>query len=174
MPLPIGHTALGLVAYEMSNPPQRATDRFKTFALITILANLPDMDVVVGLILQGNGAYYHRGPTHSLLFAILSGYLASRAWRLGRLIPRCSFSLGFMLVFSHILGDMLFTSAPVSLFWPLELNWSGGYDTWSDVIHSVLFRGGHDLWIVAAGVLAIAGIRFGRSQIQRRKAAPHT
>ena len=146
MPLPIGHTALGLVAYEMSNPPQRATDRFKTFALITILANLPDMDVVVGLILQGNGAYYHRGPTHSLLFAILSGYLASRAWRLGRLIPRCSFSLGFMLVFSHILGDMLFTSAPVSLFWPLELNWSGVRNVMFHFVVNDAFQYCHGYW----------------------------
>lgn len=166
MPLPLGHTAIGWAAYETTNvsPPPRGEhtliSRIPSFALVAVLANLPDVDVLFGLLFHGNGAAFHRGPTHSLLFALVTGYLASHGWRLWRRIPRFGFGLCAMLVFSHVVADMLLTSAPVSLLWPLELHMTTGHNDWGQVVHMVLFQSIQDAGIVAGSVIYIAGLRF--------------
>ena len=95
MPLPLGHTAIGLATYETVQPSDRHYSRWGTFVFITILANLPDVDILAGLLFHGNGNFFHRGPTHSIMFAILAGYAASHLWRLWDRIPRLGFSLCF-------------------------------------------------------------------------------
>jgi hypothetical protein len=147
MPLPLGHTAIGLTTYELSanDSPFR---RWKRFLYITILANLPDIDVVIGLVLTWNGNAFHRGPTHSLAFALLMGLLAGTAARGCLKIPGISFRHCFLLIFSHVIADALLTSSRVSFFWPFQVNWSAGYAGWTDVMHSILFEGLKDGWIV--------------------------
>lgn len=153
MPMPLGHTAIGLVAFETAQPSQRPGSRLALFAYITLLANLPDLDILFGLLATGNGAAFHRGPTHSLLFALVAGYLASwlmRRWRGG---PQLNFPMCALLVFSHVAADLLLTSAPVSLFWPLQLNWSMGYSDWGNVIQLAVFQSVQDFVIaVLAGI----------------------
>lgn len=162
MPLPLGHTAIGLAAYETIQNSDHDHSRWGVFAVITILANLPDVDILLGLVLQGNGNYFHRGPTHSLLFAILTGYAAANLWRLGVRIPRLGFPLCFGLVFSHVLADMLFTASPVSLFWPFQLYFSPGFSGWDTVMHAVLFLSIRDGGIVVACVLYLGFLRLAR------------
>ena len=70
MPLPLGHTAIGLLTHDIIEPPQAVQSdgtgpvvpflgsRLKTFLLVTLLANLPDMDVIVGLLVDGNGSLF--------------------------------------------------------------------------------------------------------------------
>ncbi len=153
MPMPLGHTAIGLVAYETAQTTQRPGNRLALFAYITILANLPDLDILFGLLFTGNGAAFHRGPTHSLLFALGAGYLAAwlmRRWSRG---PQLGFALCGLLVFSHVVADLLLTRAPVSLFWPLELNFSLGYSDWGNVIQLAVFQSVQDFVIaVLAGI----------------------
>ena len=83
MPLPLGHTAIGLTTHELFSENISAFDQWKMTLFIAVMANLPDMDVLLGLVFAGNGNAFHRGPTHSLTFAVFMGFLASNAWRLG-------------------------------------------------------------------------------------------
>jgi membrane-bound metal-dependent hydrolase YbcI (DUF457 family) len=170
MPLPLGHTAIGWAAYQTMNiessrqrrhcPRSRAV----RFAYVTFLANLPDIDVLFGLLFFGNGNAVHRGPTHSLLFAIAAGYLASKLHRVWPSIPRFGFGICFFLVFSHVAADMLFTATPVSLLWPLDLYLNPGHSSWGNVVHMVLFKNLQDLGIVAVCLLYGLAFRYLRTR----------
>ncbi len=164
MPLPLGHTAIGLATYEL-NSEQSALSRLKIFAWIMILANLPDVDVLFGLLLRWNGSAFHRGPTHSLVFAVVMGLLASRTARLWPAIPAMSFWNCFWIILSHVAADALLTDTAVSFFWPLELNWSAGHSGWEDVARSVLLENAQDAWLIlgAAAVIAVHRVARGRA-----------
>ena len=162
MPLPMGHTAIGLAAYELSSNTNSAHDRLKLIVFLTVLANLPDIDVIVGLLIKWNGNAFHRGPTHSLIFALIMGFLASRAWKISSQIPRVKFGICFLIVFSHILADFCFTSSPVSFFWPFEASWSSGYSGWGDVLTSIIFRGFQDAGIIIGSAISIILVRLMR------------
>jgi membrane-bound metal-dependent hydrolase YbcI (DUF457 family) len=166
MPFPIGHTAIGLAAVETAQSPPTLCSRLSQILFITLLANLPDLDVLVGLIVKGNGAAFHRGPTHSLLFALMAGYGASQLWRLWRRIPKFGFSLSSLLIFSHVVADMFLTAAPVSLFWPLEIYWSPGQSSWGQVVDMVLFQSYQDAGIAVAAVLYVLALRYVRGALQ--------
>ena len=163
MPLPIGHTAIGLVAAETVQVTHTTNSRLVQFIFISVLANLPDIDTVFGLLFYGNGSVYHRGPTHSLLFAFLAGLAASQMWRLWRRIPRFGFQLCALLVFSHVASDMLLTASPVSLLWPLESNAISGHNGWLQVINTVMFKSMQDLGIVLTAIAYLMVLRTIRS-----------
>lgn len=173
MPLPIGHAAIGLAAYETASPYESCCSRWARVIFVAVLANLPDLDILFGLVLHGNGSAYHRGPTHSLLFAVLCGYLASHLWRLRPGIPKFGFGLCSLLIFSHVAADMLLTTTPVSLFWPLEIHWCQGSSSWLQVFDMVLFQSIQDAGIVIAALLygyvlrALRGVVRGASLFAR-------
>jgi membrane-bound metal-dependent hydrolase YbcI (DUF457 family) len=171
MPLPLGHTAIALATYEVSPRRDSAGGRFGLLFGVAVLANLPDIDVLIGLILQGNGHLSHRGPTHSLLFAGLAGYLASAAGRRWPRLPRFGFATAFALVMSHILADSFFTRSPVSFLWPLEVHWSAGVSTWGDVVQSVLFEGLQDIGLIVLSAAVIGLSRFLRSAVAKGRPA---
>ena len=170
MPLPLGHAAIGWAAYETVRPSPgseaHSGQRFPValIAMVTILTNLPDLDVLFGLLFYGNGMAVHRGPTHSLLFALLAGYCAANLWRLWPRIPRLGFGLCFMLVLSHVVADMLLTSAPVSLLWPLEHTLISGYRGWGQVVNMVMYQSIQDFGIIATSFVYIYGLRFIRAK----------
>jgi membrane-bound metal-dependent hydrolase YbcI (DUF457 family) len=173
LPFPIGHTAIGLVAFETAKLNQGCCSRWARVVFVAFLANLPDLDILFGLVLDGNGSAYHRGPTHSLLFAVLCGYLASHLWRLRPGIPKVGFSLCSLLIFSHVAADMILTTSPVSLFWPLEIHWCQGRSSWLQVFDMVLFQSIRDGGIVIAALLygfvlrTIRGVARGGSLFAR-------
>jgi membrane-bound metal-dependent hydrolase YbcI (DUF457 family) len=134
-----------------------------------VLTNLPDMDVLIGLILHGNGNFFHRGPTHSFLFALVIALFASSAWRCWSRIPRVSYLLCFSLIFSHILADALLTAAPVSFWYPLELNSSVGHSGWREIIESVLFGAFRDL-----GIIVVSAVVLLLNRMIRHKPMPIT
>jgi membrane-bound metal-dependent hydrolase YbcI (DUF457 family) len=140
MPLPLGHALIGLTTHELCSENCSAFSRVKLAVFIVILANLPDIDVLIGLLLQGNGNAFHRGPTHSLMFALFMGFLASHAWRLWPKVPKVTFNNCFLFILSHNITDLFFTNAPVSLFWPFEVNWTIGHSGWGDVMGSVFLQ----------------------------------
>ena len=166
MPLPIGHTAIGLATYELSTNNNSALNNLKIFIFLTILANMPDFDVIVGLLIKWNGNAFHRGPTHSLIFALIMGFLASRAWKFSSQIPRMRFDICFLIILTHILADLFFTSSPVSFFWPLEVSWSSGYSGWNDVLTSVFFRAYQDFEVIIGSAILIILIRLIRNFIK--------
>jgi membrane-bound metal-dependent hydrolase YbcI (DUF457 family) len=167
MPLPLGHTAIGLATYEITNTQASGWRRLGTLAFITVLSNLPDIDVLFGLLLTGNGDAFHRGPTHSLVFSAVAAFLASHAWKLCARIPRISFVSAFAIVVSHVVADFLFTTAPVSFLWPLETHWSNGVAGWSDVLSSIVFQGFQDAGLMAACAIFIILVRMVRSRSGR-------
>ena len=148
MSLPIGHATIGFTAYSLFCGNGLSLGRWKAPLGILVLSNLPDVDVVIGLILRGNGSAFHRGPTHSLIFALIAGFLASRLWNLWSQRPGLSFRTCFMLILSHILADAVFTSSPVSFFWPVIVNWSGGHSGLTQVVSLVLFGNYQDVTII--------------------------
>ena len=155
MPLPLGHTAIGWTTHAIIDRKLPSLRNWRHTIFVSLLANAPDVDIVVGLLLYGNGSALHRGPTHSLLFAILVGLLASNAWRFGRLFPQVDFGISFFLILSHVLADFFLTSAPISFCWPLEVNWSVGHTGWADILNSVLFDSFQDAGIILGCVVVL-------------------
>jgi inner membrane protein len=156
MPLPLGHATIGFTIHHLFSRDDSSHKPWKIAFLIVILSNLPDLDVLIGLVLHGNGLVYHRGPTHSLLFSLLVGILASRSSRLWSQIPKMDFWICFAVVSSHVMSDLVFTSSPVSLFWPFEVHWACGYKGWLDVMNSVFFSAFRDAGIIAVCVVLMA------------------
>lgn len=159
MPFPIGHTAIAAATYECSTRASAFTS-VKRLVFIALLANLPDVDIIFGLLLEYNAKAFHRGPTHSLLFALLAGWVA---WRIAKgwlNMQGFGFRQCFYLVLSHVVSDALLTGSKVSFFWPLEVNWTTGTAGWFDVIHTVIFESVQDLGIVALCMLVVVSHRW--------------
>jgi hypothetical protein len=68
MPLPIGHAVIGFTTQSLFSAEESSSDRWKALLGILILSNLPDVDVLLGIVFHGNGNVFHRGPTHSCVF----------------------------------------------------------------------------------------------------------
>ena len=169
MPLPLGHTAAGLAIHDVYAKGRSPLGLWKTLAFVIVLTNLPDIDVLVGLIVHGNGNFFHRGPTHSLLFALIMAFLISNSWRCWSRIPKVNFLFCFLLILSHVVADAVLTAAPVSFWWPLELNLSTGYSGWREVIQSVLFGAFRDL-----GIIVVSGMIILINRLVRHKTIPLT
>ena len=167
MPLPLGHTAAGLAIHDLYAKSNKDGHLWKILTYVIVLTNLPDIDVLIGLVVHGNGNYFHRGPTHSFLFALVAAFIASNGWRCWSKIPKISPLLCFLLVFSHVVADAILTTSPVSFWWPLELNLSVGHSGWREIIRSVLLGTCRDLGII---VLSAAVIFLNR--LSRNKSIP--
>ena len=156
MSLPIGHATIGFTAYSLFCRNGSSLGGWKVPLGILVLSNLPDVDVALGIVLQGNGSAFHRGPTHSLVFALVAGFLAYRVWELWLQWPKLSFKVCFLLILSHILADAALTSSPISFFWPFVVNWSGGHSGLTHVVNSVLFENYQDMPIIlGCGLLVL-------------------
>lgn len=128
--------AIGFATYEFCSKSDDRSRWWVEVLLIAIVSNLPDVDVIIGLFLQGNGGVFHRGPTHSLLFALCAGVIASNAWKVWSKIPVMSFMSCFLLCLSHVVSDAFFTDSPVSFLWPFNLHLSGGHFGWMVILRS--------------------------------------
>ncbi len=155
MPLPLGHAVIGLTTQHLFFRENAVFKQLKMCLLVIILANLPDIDVLIGLVFWGNGNAIHRGPTHSLAFALLMACLFSITWRFFSFMPKISFLNGFLVILSHVLADHFLTQYPVSFFWPFETIFSVGSSGWGDVICRILFENLRDMGIIVACFLLI-------------------
>lgn len=95
----------------------------KTFLYGAILGTIPDLDILIGLVLNPvDGVMIHRGISHSLLlFLFLSPFLG---WFISKIEPKKinfiqATSMVFWCLFTHVLLD-LFTSWGTQIFWPLQ------------------------------------------------------
>jgi membrane-bound metal-dependent hydrolase YbcI (DUF457 family) len=167
MPLPLGHTAAGLAIHDIYSQSNTSAHLWKTLTFITVLTNLPDIDVLIGLVVHGNGNFFHRGPTHSFLFALFMAFVASNGWRCWSKIPKISPLLSFLLILSHVVADALLTTSPVSFWWPLELNLTVGHSGWREIIESVLFGALRDL-----GTILVSGAVIFLNRLIRPRPIP--
>jgi membrane-bound metal-dependent hydrolase YbcI (DUF457 family) len=155
MPLPIGHAVIGFTTQSLFSAEESSSGRWKTLLGVLILSNLPDVDVLLGIVFHGNGNVFHRGPTHSLMFALIGGFLATRVLRLWSQLPKFGFRICFLFILSHVVADLVFTNSPVSFFWPITVNWSNGYIELRHVVNLVLFGNHRDAEIIIGCVFLI-------------------
>lgn len=118
MPFPIAHALLGVSIVKTWRANASPDTGTKDFLLGALLAICPDFDFFLIWILGLKGEY-HRGPSHSILFAITIALIISLLTdtpRLRRFFPYLSATL------SHSLLDALTSkSLPgVMLLWPLS------------------------------------------------------
>jgi membrane-bound metal-dependent hydrolase YbcI (DUF457 family) len=170
MPLPLGHAAIGFATQHIIADDNHRPINWQTTLLIIVLANLPDIDVIFGLILQNNGSAFHRGPTHSILFSLVGGYTVFKAALWIKKSPILSWKTCVAIVFSHLVGDYFFTTAPVSFFWPFEVYWSTGNAQWQQVLHTVFCEATQDAAIVLACAMFVITQTCIRRWINNRKA----
>ena len=71
MPLPFGHSLMGYSLYE-AIPNGEKSFSWRMLIVYVVVANLPDIDFLPGLI-QGNPNKYHHHFTHSITFCMLVG-----------------------------------------------------------------------------------------------------
>jgi len=163
MPLPLGHAAIGLTVYDLYSGNDSYFKRISLILFVSILANLPDIDTVLGLLLQGDGNALHRGVTHSIFFSVFAGYCCSKIWNLWSKAPRLSFQLCFFIIFSHVVSDFLFTKYPVCFFWPFDNIVLGDASSWSDFANTLIFKSIDDLIIISVCLLIILTNRMIRT-----------
>ncbi len=160
MPLPLGHAAAGLAIYELYPAAKPKIEWWKLWLFVGILANLPDIDFIIGLVYGGNGNIFHRGITHSLLFALFAGlfaFLAGRKWP--RIFPPLGFIRCTILVLSHTILDVIFSESGTSLFYPFELFHSAGYSTLWDIARMTMTESYRDAGIIIASAAVIISVK---------------
>ncbi|MBI3770090.1 MAG: metal-dependent hydrolase [Deltaproteobacteria bacterium] len=122
MAFPIAHATAGYLVYRLD--PRRARGTWPRALAFMAIANVPDVDFLVGFLFGRPGAF-HRGISHTVLAALVFGALAGTfTWwrRKDRWWPAtllCAAAYG-----SHLLVDA-FTSdlrdaAGAQFFWPLS------------------------------------------------------
>ena len=160
MPLPLGHAVIGLATHELISRNRSATKNLVLAVFVSVLANLPDIDFLIGLFLRGNGMAFHRGLTHSFLFAFFMGIVASNAWRFWSKIPRVNLTVCFLLIVSHLLADFFFTRSPVSFFWPFGVYTSTGQLGLREIITYVFCKEHKDAGIIIICSLVLLLVRM--------------
>lgn len=100
------------------SPPwtHRLAGALRMLGLAVLLANLPDLDFILELLLQRR---VHHTFSHSFVFALTFSALLAGVWALIRRERfALSFSLTGLIYGSHILLDMLGGGPGVQLLWP--------------------------------------------------------
>ncbi len=133
MPSPVAHSLLGLAIgtawiFRVADPllsVRRVLYRHRGLLFFSlVLANLPDLDFVPG-ILTGSFNAYHHGVTHSLGWILLA---ATGIWLIGKgccpATPGSYFGMILLLLFSHLALDLITEdlSPPhgIMIAWPLS------------------------------------------------------
>ena len=125
----VGHALCGiscLLAVNAASPSRSIVVTGPSALLFIALANLPDVDFLVGYLVARDPHWIHQGPTHSLLFAVAVGLLAGFAWR-KRPGPWLASAVFAATILSHDIIDIFTGPAPgfnrspgLALWWPLE------------------------------------------------------
>jgi membrane-bound metal-dependent hydrolase YbcI (DUF457 family) len=159
MPLPIAHgllgASVGLALHQSSRPLS-----WKLLLIGSFLAICPDFDYLLNWLRISGGGWHH-GFTHSFLFALFLGLIATAVFgeRKARSVIIFSAAAG-----SHAILDFLMTeSRGVALWWPLtnqryKLRLPNPIDyTWSN---ESLWQATVDLFRISLIELMIFGIIF--------------
>ena len=105
MPTTLAHAVVGLAANK-AVPVRFFESTWAELATVAVLANLPDIDFLPGL-LMGDPGRFHHGPTHTILAAVAAGLLVGLLWwRLRGGFWRFA-ALGFLVYLSHLLADSI-------------------------------------------------------------------
>lgn len=121
MPSPVGHTIAGFCGYILALNYVSKSQQRQLLLSSVLIANLPDLDMIPGLLLLGNPGAFHRQATHSFIVAALIGiavaflFKNSKKWWLFWITG---------LYASHIFLDILVADiippSGVQALWPLS------------------------------------------------------
>jgi LexA-binding, inner membrane-associated putative hydrolase len=118
MPSPIGHTLAGC-AVTLAVMPSEMLQAWEAWALCLVCANLADVDFIPGL-LTGNPRTFHRGPSHSLMAALVATGLGASFLTWSAAPWRTWAGLIFLAYASHVALDYFTPGRGVLLGWPLS------------------------------------------------------
>jgi membrane-bound metal-dependent hydrolase YbcI (DUF457 family) len=118
MPSPIGHTLAGCAVALAVMPPQMA-QAWEAWAFCLICANLADVDFIPGF-LTGNLRTFHRGPSHSLVAAIVAAGVGGWLLTWSAVPWQTWVGLIFMAYGSHVVLDYFTPGRGVLLNWPFS------------------------------------------------------
>ncbi|MGH9903381.1 MAG: metal-dependent hydrolase, partial [Pyrinomonadaceae bacterium] len=118
MPLPIAHGLIGASIIAASRPNISLRQHWKALSLGAALAVAPDCDFFFEWVLNLDGVW-HRGFSHSIMFSVACGLLASVLS--GGFRPKEAAAYGAATL-SHCLLDLVTTRKHlgVELFWPFS------------------------------------------------------
>ncbi len=126
----VGHALAGVALHTLAFPDRDlASGRpdWPAIGTFAALANLPDIDLVVGLVVHQRAHWGHGEATHSLAFAALAGLMAALCyrvtpgfWRSARLYAAVVASHVVIDVFTSPEGPGLSPGPGVALFFPLS------------------------------------------------------
>ena len=118
MPSPIGHTLAGC-AVGLALIPSQMPQVWEAWAWCLIGANLPDVDFIPGF-LTGSPRTFHRGPSHSLMAAVVVAGLGVSllTWLSIPWLTRAG--LIFLAYTSHVGLDYFTPGRGVLLGWPIS------------------------------------------------------
>jgi membrane-bound metal-dependent hydrolase YbcI (DUF457 family) len=119
MPLALGHLAAGFLVTRGIDKPNTTTP--KSLLMLFLLANSPDIDIAISLLLTGSPWPYHRTFTHSILFAIFMAIAVSKLHKLFHSFPKLSYKWCYWAVTSHVIADYLISPWKVDFLWPLPI-----------------------------------------------------
>ena len=105
----VGHMSLAYLIGKVSSKFLKVNPNISALLVLSIL---PDIDIAIGTL---TGTAIHRGPTHSLIFALIlfTPFLIIYS---KRAIPY------FLAYVSHFLLGDFFVGGQLQLFWPLSTN----------------------------------------------------
>ena len=103
----VGHMAL---AYLLGKPSAKILKVNLNIPLILVLSIIPDIDILIGDLLNTN---IHRGPTHSVIAAILV-FIPIFVFYHQKAVPY------FVALISHSLIGDFFIGGQIQLLWPLS------------------------------------------------------
>lgn len=190
MPTSVAHILGGYAALEAGAAPKPRRGMFFLF-LVLIVANLPDLDFLPGLLL-GNEGLFHRGATHSILAAVVvAGALgAALGPRFGGARTVAGWALmayGSHLVLDLVVPDPSGRGGGVALLWPIldaeiaapipglaildPIRWFDGPQMQQGFLRALISFDGLRIFMVdAALVLPLVPLAWGiRSMRERRR-----
>ena len=138
MPLPVAHGLVGASVVALWRPSAHLSDDWPKLALGAFLAISPDFDFILvwGWHMRG----LHRGPTHSILMAVVVTLLMLAAMGLSQAKNALAYGSAFL---SHTLLDFSATKigGGVQLFWPfMKDRFKLGLSAFSDFPHGFNLR----------------------------------
>ncbi|MGF1480878.1 MAG: metal-dependent hydrolase [Cyanophyceae cyanobacterium] len=115
MPSPLAHSVSGYVLSTFLPVSLRQHSKWLPFFYPVFVASAADLDFIPQLL---TGAAYHRGLTHSLIFAVAFSTLCGLCLNFKKLSTRRLSLFTFILYSSHLLLDFFSAGRGIKLFFP--------------------------------------------------------
>src|SRR5262245_39543056 len=185
MASPVGHSLSGVLLGELLRKGEERPappDTWRTRAAWIALANLPDVDFLIGWIAFGDFGALHSGFTHSLLFCLAAAAACGAASRRFAYLP--GFWPALALVGSHLVLDsasghlLMGPGYGVMLFYPFSMErihspialfWGPKHHNLAELFGLPTFLGG--LWETAVFLPPLLFV-LRRSRARRTSARP--